>query len=102
MYPRKKKKTRSFPQDVEGEAETLFERLQDLRKEGLVLELLRLLPVEVLVGEVTVLGGLEVDWLRQIELLYDNTRTHIKIVPNDVDEFIGRPARCTIGLDKKR
>ncbi len=40
----------------------------------LELELLGLLPGEVLVGEVTVLSGLEVDGVDEVELLDDDTR----------------------------
>lgn len=49
-------------------------------------ELLWLLPGEVLVGEVAVLRSLVVDGLRQIQLLYDNTRPHIEVLLDDSDK----------------
>ena len=40
---------------------------------------LGLLPAEVLVGEMSVLSGLEVDWLGQVELLDYDTRSEIEV-----------------------
>ena len=88
---------------LNGEVEARLKRQEDFRrKEGLVLELLRLLPREVLVREVAVLGSLEVDGLGQVEFLDDDARTHVEVVPDDINEFIGGLARCAISLDKKR
>jgi len=54
----------------------------------LELESLGLLPGEVRVGEVTVLGSGAVDWLDQVELLDDDTRAQIEVVQNDLDELV--------------
>ena len=70
-------------------------RLRCLEVEGLWL-----LPGEALVGEVTVLGGLEVDRLGEVEVLDDDTRTEVKVLSDDVDELIGSLARGAVGLDK--
>ena len=37
-----------------------------------------------------VLGGLVVDWFDEVELLDNDTRSHIEVVPDDLDQFIGR------------
>jgi hypothetical protein len=58
------------------------------RGRSLELKLLRLLPGEVLVGEVPVLSGLVVDGLGEIELLDNDTRSHIKVVADDLDELV--------------
>lgn len=50
-------------------------------------ELLGLLPGKVLVGEVTVLCRLEVDGLGKVELLDNDTGTHIKVLVDDLHEF---------------
>lgn len=47
-----------------------------------------LLPAEVLVCEVTVLGGLEVDGLGQLELLDDNSWAEIEVLVDDLDELV--------------
>lgn len=66
--------------------------LKDAELQGkghtLKLESLRLLPGEVLVGEVTVFGGLEVDWLGQVELLDNDTRSEVEVGVDDLDELI--------------
>ena len=54
----------------------------------LELESLGLLPAEVLVCEVTVLGGLEIDWLSQVELLDNHTWSEIKVGVDDLDELV--------------
>lgn len=66
----------------------------------LELEGLRLLPGELLVGEVTVLGGLEVDGLGQIELLDNDTGTEVKVVADDLDELLGGLLGSTVGLNE--
>jgi len=50
---------------------------------------LGLLPGEVLVGEVAILGSLEVDWLGQVELLNYHTRSHVEVLVDDSSELIG-------------
>lgn len=66
----------------------------------LVLERLGLLPGEVLVGEVAVLGGLAVDRLDQVELLDDDTRTHVEILVDDLDKLFGAAVGSAVGLDE--
>lgn len=73
---------------------------QSLRATRLELEGLGLLPGEFLVGEVTVLGGLEVDGLGQIQLLDNDTGTEVKVVTDDLDELIGGLGGGAVGLDE--
>ena len=47
------------------------------------------LPGKVLVREVTVLSGLEVDWLSQIKLLDDNTWSEVEVLVDNLNELIG-------------
>jgi hypothetical protein len=47
-----------------------------------------LLPAEVLVGEVTVLGSLEVDWLGQVELLDNHTWAEIEVLVDDSNKLV--------------
>ena len=53
----------------------------------LELERLGLLPGVVGVTEVTVRGGLEVDWLLEVELLDDDSRSEIPVALDDLDEL---------------
>lgn len=55
----------------------------------LELKLLGLLPGEALVGEVTVLGGLVVDGVGQVELLDNYTGAEIEVVVDDLNKLIG-------------
>lgn len=66
----------------------------------LELESLGLLPAEVLVGEVTVLCGLEVDWLGQIKLLDNDTRSKVKVGVDDLDELVRGLGRGTIRINE--
>ena len=59
-----------------------------LRRARLELESLWLLPVEVLVGEVAVLGRLVVDWLDEVELLNNDTRSQIEVLVDDLDKLV--------------
>lgn len=68
----------------------------------LELELLGLLPGEVLVGEVTVLGGLVVDGVGQVQFLDDDTGTEIEIVEDDLDKLFRGLVRGAVGLDEER
>lgn len=68
----------------------------------LELELLGLLPSEALVGEVTVLSGLEVDGVREVELLHDDTRTEVKVLVDDRDKLFRGLVRGTVGLNEER
>lgn len=54
----------------------------------LELQGLWLLPAEALVGEVTVLGGLEVNWLGQVKLLHDDTWAEVEVVVDDLNELV--------------
>lgn len=82
-------------------------RILDLKLESLALQLalelesLGLLPVEVLVGaEVAVLGRLQVDGPCEVELLDDDTRAHVKVVADDLDELIRGLGGGAVGVDK--
>lgn len=66
----------------------------------LELEGLWLLPAEFLAGEVTVLGSLEVDWLSQIKLLDNDTRSQVKVGSDDLNKFIRGLAGCTICVNE--
>lgn len=59
-----------------------------LHKIHLELEGLWLLPAEILVGEVTVLCGLEVDWLGEVELLDDNTWSEVEVLVDDLYQLV--------------
>jgi hypothetical protein len=72
-----------------------FDQLQ------LDLQHLWLLPREVLVGEVTVLCSLEVDWLGQIQLLDNDTRSHVKVLANDLDQLVAGLVTGSVGLNEE-
>lgn len=59
-------------------------------------ESLWLLPAEFLVGEVTVLSGLEVDGLCQLKLLDDNSWAEIEVLVDNLDELVGSLIRGSI------
>lgn len=70
---------------------------------SLELQSLGLLPAEALVGtEVTVLGGLEVDGLGQVELLDNDTGSQVEVITDDLDELIRALGRGAVGLDVDR
>ncbi len=49
-----------------------------------------------------ILGGLEVDRLREVQLLDDDTGTHVEVLANDFDQLVGAFVGGTIRLDKER
>jgi hypothetical protein len=59
-----------------------------------------LLPGELLVGEVAVLGGLNVDGAGQVKVLHDDTGTQIEVVANDLDQLVGGLVGGTVGLNE--
>ena len=67
----------------------------------LELELLGLLPVEVLVGEMTVLRCLVVDWLNEVELLDNNTRSHIEVCTNNLNKLLGGFVGSAVSLNEE-
>ncbi len=71
-----------------------------MRRGYLEFESLRFLPAEVLIGEVTVLSSLEVDWLGQVELLDNDTRSQIEVVVYDLDKLIRGSVRGAICIDE--
>lgn len=74
-----------------------------LKSRHLELKRLRLLPGKGLVGaEVAVLGRLEVDGLGQVQLLDNDTRAHVEVVADDLDQLVGRLLGCAVGLDEQR
>ena len=66
----------------------------------LELEDLGLLPAEVLVGEVAVLGGLEVDGLGQVELLDDDARSQVEVGIDDLHQLVRGLVRGAVGVDE--
>ena len=68
---------------------------------NLEVELAWLLPSKVLVGEVTVHGGLAVDGRGEVELLDDDTWSEVEVLADDLDELVRRLAGGTVGLDKE-
>lgn len=66
----------------------------------LELEGLWLLPAEFLAGEVTVLSSLEVDWLGQIKLLDNDTRSQVEVGSDDLNKFIRGLAGCAVCVDE--
>jgi hypothetical protein len=66
----------------------------------LELEGLGLLPGEVGVGEVAVLGGLAVDGVDEVELLDDDTGAHVEVGLDDLDELAGALVGGAVGLDE--
>lgn len=77
----------------------LHDRSNLRSRRSLVLQRLRLLPAEVLVGEVAVLGGLVVDRLDQIKLLNNDTRSHVEVVADDLDQLVGALVRSAVGVN---
>ena len=73
------------------------------RPPGVRLELqrLRLLPREALVGEVPVLRRLVVDRLRQVQLLDDDARPHVEVLPDDGDQLVGALVARAVRLDEQ-
>jgi len=66
----------------------------------LELECLGLLPGEVGVAEVTVLGGGAVDGLDQVELLDNDTGAQVKVVGDDLDKLVGALVGSAVTLDE--
>ncbi len=69
------------------------------KRQRLELEGLGLLPGELLVGEVTVLGGLEVDGLGKVKLTDNDTGTEVKVVADDLNKLLGGLVGGTVGVD---
>jgi hypothetical protein len=72
----------------------------ELSKVHLELESTGLLPGELLVGEVAVLGGLGVDGTGQVKVLHDDTGTQIEVVTDDLDQLVGGLVGGTVGLNE--
>ena len=70
------------------------------RSGNLELEGLGLLPGEVGVGEVTVLGSLAVDGVGEVKLLDDDTGTHVEVGVDDLNELRGALLRGAVGLNE--
>ena len=69
---------------------------------ALVLESLWLFPSEILVREMTVLRGLVVDWPDQVQLLDDDTRSHVEVLANDGYELFGALVGSAVGFYEER
>ena len=63
-------------------------------------KVLGLLPLEILVREVAVLGRLEVDRVSKVELPDDDTRSQVKVVLDYLDELVRRFVGCAICLNE--
>jgi len=74
------------PRYVEVAIRSGIEKKRKIRP--LELEGLGLLPGEALIGEMAILGRLEVYWVDKIEILDNNTRAKVEVIPNDFDKFI--------------
>lgn len=48
----------------------------------------------------TVLGGLKVNWLGQVELPDNDTGSQVEVLVDDLDEFIRGPGRSAIAVDE--
>lgn len=71
------------------------------QRNSLVLELLRLLPAELLVGtEVAVLGSLAVDGLVKVQLTDNDTRSEVEVVTDDLDELFRVLLRGAVRVDE--
>jgi hypothetical protein len=68
----------------------------------LELELLGLLPGELLVGEVTVLSGLEVDGVDEVKLLDNDTGAEVEVVLDNLDELVRGLVGGTVCLNEER
>ena len=66
----------------------------------LKLEGLGLLPGEVGVGEVAVLGGLAVDGVDKVELLDNDTGAHVEVGVDDLNKLLGAAVRGAVGLNE--
>jgi hypothetical protein len=67
---------------------------------NLELEGLGLLPGEVGVGEVAVLGSLAVDGVDEVELLDNDTRTHVEVGVDDLNKLLGALVGGAVGLNE--
>ena len=70
------------------------------RSGNLELEGLGLLPGEVGVGEVTVLGSLAVDRVGEVKLLDDDTGAHVEVGVDDLNKLLGAAVRGAVGLNE--
>jgi hypothetical protein len=68
---------------------------------NLELELLGLLPGEVLVGEVAVLGGCVVDRVGEVQLLDNDTRTEVKVLVDNLNKLLGGLVRGAVCLNEE-
>lgn len=79
------------------------EQVQTDMMSRLELESLGLLPGEALVGtKVAVLGSLEVDGAVQVELADNDTRSHVEVVTDDLDELLRGLLGGTVGVNVDR
>ena len=70
---------------------------QHLKFEGLWL-----LPGEVLVGKVSILGRLVVDRLYEVQVLHDDTGSQVEVGADDLDELVRGLGRGTVSLHEER
>lgn len=67
----------------------------------LKLELLGLLPSKALVGEVTVLSGLEVDGVNEVQLLDNDTGAEVEVLVDNLHKLVRGLLRGAVGLNEQ-
>lgn len=70
-----------------------------LKKASLQLQFFWLFPRVLLVSEVTVGSGLEIDWSGQIQLLDNDTWSQVEVVSDDLNQLLGVELGSTVGLN---
>jgi hypothetical protein len=58
-----------------------------MEKKNLKLEFLGVFPSELITAKVTISSSLLIDGLEKIKFLYNDTRTEVKVVSDDLDKF---------------
>lgn len=61
---------------------------QSIEQKRLDLKLLGLFPGEALIAEMTILCGSAVNRVNKVQLLHNNTWSHIEVVLNDVNQLL--------------
>jgi len=63
-------------------------------------KLLRLLPSKALIRKMAILSRPIINRIREIQLLDNDTRSQVKVLVNNLDEFLRRLVRGAVGLDE--
>jgi len=86
---------------VEGKNTRDKEQTRKRQRSRLVVELLDLLPRELLATKVATGGGLLVDGVPEVELLHDNSGAEVKVVLDDLDELGVALDTSAVGVDEQ-